>query len=161
MEIIDITFRADGGLEKKLSNLYPYKFEIDGVVVESFEGWIQSLRSNEQWFKEQSYNLTGFLAWKKGQGVDWWTKQEVYWLGKTIDRQSDEYIELMTHAYDCMYEQCEEFRKCLIESLPYKLDHSVGRTNKFETLLTKKEYLYQLNRLRDKLIERKFFTLFN
>jgi len=160
MGVLDITFRAESGIEKKLSNLYPYRFVIDNIEVESFEGWIQSLRSPEQWFKEQSYGLTGFSAWKKGQGIDWWTKQELYWLDRKINRQSEEYTELITRAYDCLYEQCEDFRNCLKESIPYKLEHSVGRGNKSETLMTRVEYLFQMNRLRDKLTERKFYNLF-
>lgn len=159
-EVIDIKFRGDN-LEKRLSNLYPYKFVIDGLIMESFEGFIQSLRSPDERFKEQSYTLSGFVAWKKGQGVNWWDKQEVYWLGKTIDRQSEEYTNLITHAYDCMFEQNIEFKNSLKESLPYKLIHTIGKTNKYKTLLTNKEFLGQLNRLREKLNERKFFSLFN
>jgi len=159
-KILDIRFKGEN-LERRLSNLYSYRFEIDGLIMESFEGFIQSLRSSDERFKEQSYTLTGFVAWKKGQGVNWWDKQEVYWLGKTIDRNSDEYTELITKAYDCMFEQNEEFRNALRESLPYKITHSVGKTNKTKTLLTNREFLGQLNRLREKLNERKYFNLFN
>jgi hypothetical protein len=58
-----------------------------------------------------------------------------------------------------LFDQNEEFRKSLEESLPYKLEHSKGKSNKNETLLTKKEYLFQMNRLRKKLNEKTFFNL--
>ena len=59
MEILDIKFRNEG-LEKKLSNLYPYEFEIDGMPMSSYEGFIQSLRTPDIQIKESIWKLSGF-----------------------------------------------------------------------------------------------------
>lgn len=160
MEILDIKFRMEG-LEKKLSNLYPYKFEIDGIPMESYEGFIQSLKTPDREVKERIWKLSGFEAWQAGQSINLYDNQTLYWISNPIDRLSEEYDILISRAYDCLFEQNEEFRNSLKESLPYKLDHTIGKSGKINTLMTKSEFLIQLNRLRNKLTERKFFNLFD
>ena len=66
---------------------------------------------------------------------------------------------MITKSYDCLYEN-KEFRDNLKESLPYKLEHSIGGTDVNRTVMTRKEFIFQLNRLRDKLTERKYHSLF-
>lgn len=148
-------------LEKRLSNLFPYKFEMDNCIFESWEGFIQSIKTPILDKKMDLWQLHGYWAWKNGQKIPWWEKQEVYWIDKPIDRHSKEYTKLVTKSYDYLFEQNEDFRKALEESLPYKLDHSKGKIDKNKTLLTKKEYLDQLERLRNKLKPNKFFNLMN
>lgn len=163
MEIINISYNSKvstNGLEKRLSNLYPYEFIIDDYKMSSWEGFIQSLKSPDLNVKEKLWGLYGYQAWKQGQNINWWEKQEVYWIDTPIDRHSDEYTKLITYSYDCLFNQNEEFRNSLKESIGYKLDHTKGKTNKSETLLTKGEYLYQMERLRDKLKPKRFFNLF-
>jgi len=158
MEILDIKFRTDG-LEKKLSNLYPYQFEIDGISVASYEGFVQSLRTPDIQIKENIWKLSGFEAWKAGQYLNWVDKQKLYWISTPIDRQSEEYDNLITRSYDCLFEKNEYFRNSLKESIPYKLEHSIGKSGKTNTLITKSEFLIQLNRLRSKFTERTYFNL--
>jgi len=163
-QIIDISYNCKEpinnlNLEKRLSNLYPYQFKIDGILIESWEGFIQSLKTPDRTLKRHLWTLHGYQAWKQGQKIPWWEKQEVYWIDKPIDRQSKEYTHIITVSYDALFEQNEDFRKALEESLPYKLDHSKGKTDKSKTLLTKKEYLYQMERLRKQLRPNKFFNL--
>lgn len=157
METINIKFRGYN-LEKRLSNLYPYKFEMDGIEFESMEGFIQSLRTPDIIIKKKIWNKSGFIAWKLGQKIDWETEQKVYWVTTPINRNSEEFNILITKAYDSLFIN-EDFKQALKESLSYKLDHTIGQSNKKTTLLTKKEFLDQLNRLRNKLTERKFFNL--
>lgn len=148
-------------LEKKLSNLYPYQFKIDGYIIKSFEGFIQSLKTPDNDIKKYLWSLHGFKAWKTGQKLVWWEKQQVYWNGETIDRKSKKYDELITRSYNLLFEQNEDFRNNLKSSLPFKLDHSIGKCGKTKTLLTKSEFLYQLNRLRKKFKSNNFFDLMN
>lgn len=157
MKILNIKYKGDD-LEKRLSNLYPYKFTMDDIEFESMEGFLQSLRTPDLKIKKYIWDKTGFIAWGLGQNLDWETEQTLYWISKPIDRHSKEYKDLISKAYDSLFEN-EEFKNALKESIPYKLDHSIGSTNKNKTLLTKKEFLEQLNRLRNKLTERKFFNL--
>ena len=166
-QVIDISYNSKEDvsglqLEKRLSNLYPYEFYMDGVKMSSWEGFIQSLKTDDIRTKQILWQQHGYWAWKNGQKLPWWEKQEVYWLLDPIDRHSDKYTELITLSYDYLFLQNMDFREALKQSLPYKLDHSKGKTNKHETLLTKKEYLFQLERLRDQLRpKRKFYNLSN
>lgn len=162
-QIINISFNSkvntdDLNLEKRLSNLYPYKFTMDDATFESWEGFIQSLKTPNPDKKAELWKLHGYWAWKNGQGINWWDEQTLYWK-HPIKRESKEYTELITRSYDMLFEQNEDFRKALEESLPYKLDHSKGKTNKTQTLLTKKEYIYQMERLRKKLKPQRFFNI--
>jgi hypothetical protein len=163
-QIIDISYNCKNSinslnLEKRLSNLYPYQFRMGGILIESWEGFIQSLKTPDRELKRHLWTLHGYQAWKQGQNIPWWEKQEVYWIDNPIDRHSKDYTHIITVSYDALFEHNEDFRKALEESLPYKLDHSKGKTDKHRTLLTKKEYLFQLERLRKKLKPQKFLDL--
>ena len=132
---------------------------MNGILIESWEGFIQSLKTPDKLIKRKLYQLYGYQAQKQGQKINWWDRQEVYWIDAPIDRQSKQYTKLITKSYDNLFEQNGDFRKALEQSLPYKLDHSKGKTNKHDTLLTRKEYLYQMERLRKQLKPNKFFNL--
>ena len=90
--------------------------------------------------------------------MTWYNTQTVDYKGKTINRHSVEYDNLITSAYDALFMN-EEFKKALRETDRCKLSHKIGKTDKHKTLLTQKEFIGHLNRLRDKLYERKFFNL--
>jgi len=163
-QIIDISYNCkepinELNLERKLSNLYPYPFKMDGILIESWEGFIQSLKTPDKLIKRELWKLHGYQAWKQGQKIPWWEDQIVYWIETPIERQSKEYTNLITKSYDNLFECNADFRKVLELSLPYKLDHSKGKTDKSRTLLTRKEYLFQMERLRKELRPNKFFNL--
>jgi hypothetical protein len=133
---------------------------MNGIKFESYEGFIQSLKTNDNKEKEFLWNLTGFKAWKYGQQFNWIDRQTVYWLGNEIDRHSIEYTDLINRSYDCLLLN-DNFKLKLLESLPCKLDHTVGYSDKTKTLLTKKEFLDNLNRLRNSIKPKRFFNLFD
>ena len=154
---IDILFKCDN-LEKRLSNLYPYQFEFDGITYASMEAFFGSLRTPDFIEKQKLYSTFGIDSWYKGHKFSWYEKQEVYYKDKTINRDSREYENLITAAFDALFTN-EEFKQALRESGNCKLTHTVGKTAKDKTLLTRKEFIGHLNRLRTKLNERKFFDL--
>lgn len=157
--ILNIRFK-NGGLSSKLSNLYPHQFEIDGHMMESYEGFIQSLRTNNIIEQKKLWKMSGFDAWKYAQQFDWTIEQKLYWGGKVYDRHSNEYTELIKYSYDCLFTN-DNFKNALKESIGYELDHSIGGTNPYKTIMTKKEFLDNLNRLRDMLKPPKFYNLFD
>ncbi len=154
---INIRFRGIN-LEKRLSNLYPYQFEFDGITYASMEAFFGSLRTPDFIEKQKLYSTFGIDSWYKGHKFSWYEKQEVYYKDKTINRDSREYENLITAAFDALFTN-EEFKQALRESRNCKLTHTVGKTAKDKTLLTRKEFIGHLNRLRTKLNERKFFDL--
>jgi len=157
--MIDINFNGIG-LEKKLSNLYPYEFEIDGIIVKSYEGFIQSLKTDNIYHKNKLWNISGGYAWKYGQQFNWKDKQILNWQEKQINRHSREYIELIEYSYDCLFKN-EEFKNNLKESIGKELKHSIGNTDPYKTVLTKDEFLYNLYRLRIELEPKRFYSLFD
>ena len=154
---IDIRFNGEN-LEKKLSNLYPYQFEFDGIIYASMEAFFGSLRTTDFDEKQKLYLTYGMDSWYKGHRFNWYEKQEVYYKDKAINRHSPEYENLITDAFDALFTN-EDFKQALKESGVLKLTHSIGKTAKDKTLLTRKEFVGHLNRLRTKLSERKFFDL--
>lgn len=155
--IINIRFSGEN-LEKRLSNLYPYQFEFDGITYASMEAFFSSLRTHDFIEKQKLYSTYGMDSWYKGHRFSWYEKQEVYYKDKAINRLSVEYEDLMTAAFDALFTN-EEFKQALRESGNCKLTHTIGKTAKDKTLLTRKEFIGHLNRLRTKLNERKFFDL--
>lgn len=155
--IIDIHFRGEN-LEKSLSNLYPYQFDFDGISYASMEAFFGSLRTHDFNEKQKLYLTYGLDSWYKGHKFSWYEKQEVYYKDKIIKRHSSEYEDLITNAFDALFTN-EDFKQALKESGDSKLTHRIGKTAKDKTLLTRKEFIGHLNRLRTKLNERKFFDL--
>ena len=96
---IDIHFKGEN-LEKRLSNLYPYQFEFDGITYASMEAFFGSLRTPDFIEKQKLYSTFGIDSWYKD---------------KTINRHSTEYDELITAIFDALFTN-EEFKQALRES---------------------------------------------
>lgn len=156
--VINIKFSGND-LEKKLSNMYQYDFSLDGIKFSSFEGFLQSLKTPIPSEKRKIWKMYGFHAWKYGQQFDWTIDQKLYWKEQVIMRDSVEYTKLIERAYDRLLKNVE-YKHNLLESLGSTLDHTVGKSDKTKSLLTKTEYIYNLNRLRDKIKPNRFHSLF-
>lgn len=134
-----------------LSNFAGHRFQIDGIDCNSMEGFLQSLKFKSPDMQVEVCKLVGIGAKRRGRPKKWFRTQKLYWRGETIDRQADEYTELITKAYDCMFRDSESFRNALKASGDSVLRHSIGKNKKSETVLTEREFIGQLNRLRLKL----------
>ena len=159
-KILDLHYRSGNELAKSLSNLYPYTFMIDDYCISSMEGFLQSLKTNNIEEKKKMWAMHGIPCWKYGQKFnDWKEGQLLWWNNRPYMRESKQYDFLIQKAYDCWFEN-SDFQKRLKESLKYNITHSMGKTDKTDSVLTKDEYISNMERLRDKLRERRFFNLF-
>lgn len=131
-----------------LSNFAPHRFEIDGVVCHSMEGFLQSLKFKNPDMQESVCKLVGFAAKKKGAGKNWQERGMLYWRGKPIARDSKEYQELLDRAYEALFEQSEGFRRALKATGKATLTHVMGRTDARQTILTRSEFCSRLTKLR-------------
>ena len=131
-----------------LSNFSPHPFEIDGIKCNSMEGFLQSLKFKSPEMQEEVCKLVGYAAKKKGRNKNWQQSQTLYWKGKAIKRDSQEYQDLLDEAYMEMY-QNTKFKKALEASRGSTLTHSIGRSKKNETVLTIREFCSRLTKLRD------------
>jgi len=145
-------------LKKRLSNLYPYSFEFEGVNYASMEAFFGTLRTPSLTYKQKLECTSGIQSWYLGHKFSWYEKQEVYYKDKAISRHSTEYDKLIRVAFDALFTN-EDFKQALRESGDCKLTHTIGKTAKDKTLLTQREFVGHLNRLRKKLYQKKFYNL--
>ena len=131
-----------------LSNLCSNGFRFDGMVCDSMEGFLQSLKQKDKDKQRQICSMKGKNA-KKMTSTGWQTDQIVWWKGNPIDRQSQEYYSFVSAAYLTMFEQNERFRTALMSTRGMTLYHSHGESNPFKTILTEKELCQILSELRD------------
>ena len=157
---LDIRFTGEPGLGRRLSNLFPYKFTFDGITYASMEAFFGCLRTASWIEKQKLYSASGMDSWNMGhKHMTWYSSQTVNYNGITINRSSVEYDDLITSAFDALFAN-EDFKQALMETGDCKLIHTIGKTAKNKTLLTRKEFIGHLNRLRNKLYERKFYNIF-
>lgn len=131
-----------------LSNLCSNGFRLDGVICSSMEGFLQSLKHKEKDKQLQICSMKGGNA-RKRSVTSWQTDQIVWWKGQAIDRQSEEYQQLIRRAYQAMFDQSERFRAALMSTRGMTLIHSSGEKDPYKTILTEQEFCQILTEMRD------------
>ena len=131
-----------------LSNFAPHPFVFRGVEVSSMEGFVQSLKFKDVEMQKHICTLVGFAAKKSGSKKNWQRDQVLWWDGVAYPRKSDEYQELLDEVYTEMFTQNEKARKALLATRGANLTHSIGRSNKSETVLTRTEFCSRLMKIR-------------
>lgn len=131
-----------------LSNLCSNAFRMDGVLCNSMEGFLQSLKHHEIDKQRQLCQMKGGNA-RKRSVTSWQTDQIVWWQGKAIDRQSQDYQRLLRRAYQAMFDQNERFRAALMATRGITLTHTTGESDPFKTILTASELCSILTEIRD------------
>jgi len=133
-----------------LSNLCPSEFEFENVKMNSMEGFLQSLKTPDETQQKEIQSLSGKEAKKAGESLkNHFDGKHLYWQGKTIDRFSDEYQQLLKRVFRAKWEQDTTFQDALSFTQEKKLIHSIGKQNPEETILTEKEYITLLEELRN------------
>lgn len=143
---VDISSRATGP-EGILSNFTENHFIFDGVECGGMEGFLQSLKHEDVAKQLRVCSLYGVRAKRKGTRR-WMDKQTVYWKGRGIDRQGEEFQRLVRAAFRAMHGQCPQFRDALAQTGTKRLYHSMGKTDPRATILTEKEFCDILDELR-------------
>lgn len=133
---------------RNLSNFFPHPFTFRGIEVASMEGFLQGMKFKSPEMQREVFKQVGFAAKKKGKGKNWQQSQTLWYQGHPIPRRSQLYQDLLDEAYDAMYEQNAAFRKALEDTHNATLTHSIGRTSESETVLTIREFISRLNKLR-------------
>ncbi len=139
----------------ELSNFAVHPFELDGIKINSMEGFLQALKFSSPLKQKTICLMTGKDAKKAGKrSFRWHLFHRIYWNGQIIDRVSSEYTNLLNRAYNAMADANSNFVKILLEYQHYWLQHSIGKNNPYETVLTRKEFINQLIRLQKIYAER-------
>lgn len=133
-----------------LSNFTPHPFVIDDIQCNSMEGFLQSLKFSNPEMQIHVCTLVGKAAKFKGKKKKWFKTQTLFWKGVEIDRHGEEYQKLIERAFDCMFEN-SKFRQALKATNGCTLTHSIGKNKESDTVLTEREFISNLYRLRNKI----------
>lgn len=134
-----------------LSNFTARNFTFRDFECGSIEGVLQGLKSPYPHIQAEIFKMVGIKAMRRGRKIDWKKKQELYWQGVPIKRNSREYQDLLDELYLCVFEQNENLRKELKDTGKAILKHSIGKNKIQDTVLTEREFCGRLMWLRDKL----------
>jgi len=134
-----------------LSNFAPHPFVFRGVAVSSMEGFLQSLKFKEPDMQRHICTLTGLAAKRSGAKKNWQRTQILWWDGEPLERDSQEYQDLLDEAYSTMFTQNEKALNALKATGNAVLKHSIGRTKQNETVLTRQEFCSRLHKIRDSI----------
>lgn len=133
-----------------LSNFAPHPFIIDGIECNSMEGFLQSLKFSNPEMQIEVCKLVGKAAKFKGKKKKWWKTQTLYWQGKEFKRDSQEYQALLDKAFAALAKNTS-FQKALLATGKATLTHSIGKSDKTQTVLTKNEFCSRLTKIREEL----------
>lgn len=134
-----------------LSNFAPHPFMFRGVQCNSMEGLLQSFKFSSPEMQKHVCTLVGRKAKAKGKPKAWWKTQTLWWQGKEIARDSQEYQDMLDEAYQCLFDQNEGARKALLASGDAVLTHSIGKSKINGTILTEQEFCSRLMKNRARL----------
>lgn len=135
-----------------LSNFTPHPFIIDGVLCNSMEGFLQSLKFDKQHIQIEVCKLVGLSAKFRGKkrNKTWKRLQKLWWNGVEYDRHGIEYQNLLDRAYEELSKN-NSFKDALLATGNSNLTHSIGNNNPSETVLTQSEFCSRLLKIREKL----------
>lgn len=108
---------------------------------------MQSLKFKNVEMQKEICKLVGLGAKKAGHNKNWKNTQTLYWQGKAIKRDSEEYQKLLDRAYFAL-SQNPAFAKALINSGNCNFTHSMGSNKITQTVLTKQEFVSRLLKMR-------------
>lgn len=132
----------------KLSNFALHKFIIDEVECSSVEGFLQSLKFKNPDMQEHVCSLIGMAAKRKGRGKNWQKTQTLWWRGVPYKRDSEDYQKLLDRAYNECFSQSQGAYRALMATGKANLTHSIGKKKKSDTILTEREFVSRLIRMR-------------
>lgn len=150
---VDIRSSASGAAGR-LSNFTARTFVFDGVECGSIEGVLQGMKCPDAARQREICALAGGWARSAGREYDWRPEQTLYWQGKTFARLSRAYGEQIDRLYDAVFDQDESFREDLAQLRGRVIDHRMGHSDPAQTVLTRREFVGQLNRQLSKLDQR-------
>ncbi len=130
-----------------LSNLTKKPFLMDGHFFASIEGFLQGLKAQDIEEQAQIFEMHGPFAKQVGRLYS--VKNDtLYYIGKPFNRHSEFYQNLLRTAYTTCFSQNEKMQEYLYQTRHMTLTHKIGKSDPFDTILTEKEFITQLDNLR-------------
>lgn len=133
-----------------LSNFSPHPFVMDGVLCASMEGLLQSFKVRSPEVQAHVCSLVGRKAKAAGRKHDRWKRDQIlFWAGEEYQRRSEAYQTLLDRAFDALALNAG-FRRALLASGTAVLEHSIGRGDPADTVLTRTEFCRRLTKIRER-----------
>lgn len=144
---VNVGYKIKGSLSKLLSNLYPYEFVFRGFHLKSIEAFFQGIKFKDSAIQKSVFNYSGTDAYhiQAASSYDWKKTGYVYWQGQAIKRDSLEYDLSVDELY-ISAAQNPLYRQAL-KNVTKPIIHSMGKTSKNETVLTRYEFEREINSL--------------
>ena len=137
-----------------LSNFHDNPFYFDGIYCASIEGLLQAFKTKYANEQIRLCGLPGPEAQEAGREYnDWKDSQYLHWNGKSYERGSVEYWELLLRVFDIENMSSDKIAG-LLATGNRKLVHSIGKNDKTQTILTEDEFCRLLTIARAKLKEK-------
>ena len=142
---VNVGYSLRGMYPKLLSNLFPYKFKFKGYTLNSIECFFQGIKFKDKKLQKKLFKYSGkeALVLQRASLYNWKETGIIYWRGKEIKRDSDEYDNLIDELYISAIQN--EFYRNVIKNCKLPIVHFIGEKSKSETVFTKYEFEYMLN----------------
>ena len=153
---INVGYKLKGPSSKVLSNLFPYEFVFRGKHLNSIETFFQGIKIKDKNTQEYVFKYSGLDSnnIKVASDFDWKESGIVYWQGKEIKRDSDEYDNIVDELYISAIQN--PLYRNVLKNINKPIIHSMGEVDKKETVFTRYEFEFMLNCLVEFLkLERK------
>lgn len=148
---LNIAYSFKNSAGRVLSNLYPLSFKFRGKKVNSIEGVLQGIKYKDKKTQNMVLKYSGIDAYhtRAANEQDFWgNTQKLYWQGKEIDRNSNDYQLFLDELYISASKN-PLYQKFLLSTGDKYLLHHIGKEDPKETVLTRDELEIRLNTLRE------------
>ena len=148
---LNIGYNFKNSLGRVLSNLYPIQFKFRGKKVNSIEGVLQGIKYKDKKIQNLILKYSGLDAYhtRAANTDDFWGNNGfLYWQGKPIKRDSNEYQLFLDELY-LSASKNPIYKRALLATGDWYLLHHIGCEDISQTVLTRYEYELRVNSLRE------------
>lgn len=147
---VNVGYKFHGALPKALSNLFQYKFYFKGFILQSIESVFQGFKIKNKKSQRYLFDYYGLNSnnIKIAYDYNWRDEKKVYFQGKAIDRNSQEYEDFIDELYISAI-QNPLYRNVLKNVGDKYILHALGEKSRDETVFSRAEFEYELNALKE------------
>ena len=142
---INVGYKLKGSFSKVLSNLFHYEFVFEGKKMSSIETFFQGIKIKDKDTQDYIFIYSGLDSnnIKVASDFNWKETGIIYWQGKAIKRDSEEYIDLIDELYISAIQN--PLYRNVLKNVNKPIIHSIGEVDKKETVFTRYEFEFMLN----------------
>lgn len=146
---LNVGYNNKGCESKVLSNLFHYEFTFRNIKLNSIESFFQGIKFKDKEIQKLVFTYSGKDSnYIKGcTDYNWKENGIIYFQGKEIDRFSQEYEDLVNELYVSAIQN--PLYRLALKKCDVYIMHSIGDKNKKDSVLTRYEFEYILNSLKD------------